>query len=176
MPSPKAPGPDRDFIRVQASAIHGTGVFAKRPIPRGTRVFEYAGRRVAKAELLAAAGRGERTLTYVLNLDEDTAIDGAEGGNDARFVNHSCEPNCEIYIFDGTPYVYAMQEIPAGAELTFDYQLQSVGSARLSRALSRELFPCHCGAPTCRGTLVALPKRRAKAGRATPAQAAPPQG
>lgn len=176
MPSTKGPGPDRDFIRVQASAIHGTGVFAKHPIPRGTRVLEYAGRRVAKAELLAAAGRGERTLTYVLNLDEDTAIDGAEGGNDARFVNHSCEPNCEVYIFDGTPYVYAMQEIPAGAELTFDYQLQSVGGARLTRALSRTLFPCHCGAPACRGTLVAFPKRRAKAGRATPAQATPPQG
>lgn len=176
MTNPSGPGQDRDFIQVGASGIHGTGVFAKRPIPRGTRVIEYAGRRLAKAELLAAAERGERALTYVLNLDEEMAIDGAEGGNDARFVNHSCEPNCEVYIFDGTPYIYAMQEIPAGAELTFDYQLQSALSMRISRALSRELFPCHCGAPTCRGTLVAFPKRRAKAGRAIPAQPTPPQG
>lgn len=172
----QVPAQDRDFIRVGASGIHGTGVFAKRPIPRGTRVIEYAGRRLAKAGLLAAAERGERKLTYVLNLDEDFAIDGAEEGNDARFVNHSCEPNCEIYIFDGTPYLYAMQEIAAGSELTFDYKLQSASSARISRALSRELFPCHCGAPACRGTLVAFPERRAKPGRAASAQPAPPQG
>ncbi|WP_243304571.1 SET domain-containing protein [Geothrix oryzisoli] len=175
MPSPMDPGRDRDFIRVRPSGIHGTGVFAKRPIPRGTRIIEYAGRRLIKVELLEAAARGERELTYVLNLDEDLAIDGAEQGNDARFVNHSCEPNCEIYIFDGTPYLYAMQEIAAGVELTFDYKLQSAGALRISRALSRELFPCHCGAPMCRGTLVALPKRRARTGRATPAQLSPPQ-
>jgi SET domain-containing protein len=176
MPFPQGPGQDRDFIQVQASGIHGTGVFAKRSIPKGTRVIEYAGRRLAKAELLAAAERGERKLTYVLNLDEDLAIDGAEQGNDARFVNHSCEPNCEVYIFDGTPYLYAMQEIAAGMELTFDYQLQSASALRISRTLGRELFPCHCGAPTCRGTLVALPKRRARTGRVHPTQVSPPQG
>lgn len=176
MPNLKGSGQDRDFIRLQDSDIHGTGVFAKRTIPKGTRVIEYAGRRWAKADLLAAAGRGERKLTYVLNLDDERAIDGAEGGNDARFVNHSCEPNCEVYIFDGTPYLYAMQDIPAEAELTFDYQLQSVSSVRLSRALSRELFPCHCGAPTCRGTLVAAPKKRVRSARQTQAKASPPQG
>ncbi len=173
MPRRQDTGPDRDFTRVQASPIHGTGVFAKRPIPKGTRVFEYAGRRLPKAQLLAEAGRGERALTYVLNLDAETAIDGAEAGNDARFINHSCAPNCEIYIFDGTPYVYAMQEIPSGAELTFDYRLQSASAQRLTRAMSRALFPCHCGAPTCRGTLVALPERRARTARAAPP---PPQG
>lgn len=176
MPNPKGSGEDRDFIRVRPSGIHGSGVFARRPIPRGTRVIEYAGRRMAKAELLAAAERGERTLTYVLNLDEDLAVDGAEEGNEARFINHSCEPNCEVYVFDGIPYIYAMQAIPTGAELTFDYQLQAVGGRRLSPALSRELFPCRCGAPACRGTLVALPKRRARPARATVVQGPPPQG
>ena len=165
MPMTKAPVQDRDFIRVQASGIHGTGVFAKRSIPRGTRVIEYAGQRLPKAQLLEAAERGERFLTYVLNLDADTAIDGAEQGNDARFINHSCEPNCEVYIFDETAYIYAMQEIPAEAELSFDYQLQSASPVRLSRALSRELFPCNCGAQRCRGTLVAPPKRRLASAR-----------
>jgi len=167
---------DRDFIQVHPSGIHGMGVFAKRAIPRGTRVIEYAGRRFAKVDLLEAAQRGERTLTYVLNLDAERAIDGAEQGNEARFVNHSCEPNCEVYVFDDTPYLYAMQDIIAGAELTFDYQLQSMKSHRLSRALSRELFPCHCGAPACRGTLVALRKQRARSTRGLPSQPAPPQG
>jgi SET domain-containing protein len=176
MPKTQGSAPDRDFIRVQASGIHGTGVFAKRPIPRGTRVIEYQGRRLPKAQLLEEAERGERKLTYVLNLDEQTAIDGAEDGNDARFVNHSCEPNCEIYIFDGIPYLYAMQEIPAEAELTFDYKLQSARSHRLSRSLSRELFPCHCGAPACRGTLVALPEPRTRKTRTSGKQASPPQG
>ncbi len=176
MPKTHGTASDRDFTRVRPSTIHGTGVFAKRAIPKGTRVLEYAGRRLPKAQLLAEAGRGERALTYVLNLDAETAVDGAEEGNDARFINHSCEPNCEVYIFDGTPYVYAMQDIPAGAELTFDYQLRSVTAHRLSQALSRELFPCHCGAPGCRGTLVALPKRRARAPRTSRSESPRPQG
>ena len=167
---------DRDFIRVPPSGIHGTGVIAKRAIPKGTRVIEYAGRRLFKAELLEAAARGERLLTYVLNLDADTAIDGAEQGNDARFINHSCEPNCEVYVFDETPYIYAMQDIPAAAELTFDYKLQSATSLRISLALSREIFPCNCGAPACRGTLVAPPKRRARPARSPSMHASPPQG
>ncbi len=172
----QTPTQERDFILVQSSRIHGTGVFAKRPIPRGTRVIEYAGRRFSKAELLGAAERGERSLTYVLNLDADTAIDGADEGNAARFVNHSCEPNCEIYIFDEIPYLYAMRDIPAEAELTFDYKLQSASSVRISRALSRELFPCRCGAPDCRGTLVAPTGKRAGTARPSPSRSSPPQG
>lgn len=176
MPKTNDPDKDRDFIRVQPSGIHGTGVFAKRPIPKGTRVIEYAGRRVAKAELVEQAERGERKTTYVLNLDADTAIDGAEQGNDARFINHSCEPNCEVYVFDATPYIYAMVDIPGGTELTFDYQLQSATARRISRPLCRELFPCHCGAPTCRGSLVAFPARRRDRARRPPTRSSPPQG
>lgn len=167
---------DRDFIEVQNSTIHGTGVFAKRSIPKGTRVIDYAGRRWPKSHLLEAAERGERNLTYVLNLDADTAIDGAELGNAARFINHSCQPNCEVYVFDATPYIYAMQEIPPGAELTFDYKLQSPSSRRISLALSRELFPCNCGTPACRGTLVAPPKRRSAPARSLKQRASLSQG
>ena len=176
MPMTQGAKGDRDFIQVQASGIHGTGVFAKRLIPKGTRVVEYQGRRRPKAQLLEEAVRGERKLTYVLNLDADTAIDGAEQGNDARFVNHSCEPNCELYIFDATPYIYAMEDIPAEAELTFDYHLQSAASRRISRALGRELFPCHCGTPSCRGSLVALPPRRKDRAHSSPPRSTPPQG
>jgi uncharacterized protein len=147
---------DRDFIRVRSSAIHGQGVFAYRPIPKGTRVVAYGGERVLKERLLEEVERGLRALTYVLNLDEETAIDGAVGGTEARFLNHSCAPNCEVYIFDGVPYLYAMEDIAEGAELTFDYKLQSVAGGRASARLCRALFPCRCGAPDCRGTLAAL--------------------
>ncbi len=150
------PPEDRDFIRVRPSTIHGMGVFAHRPIPKGTRVTAYGGERVRKADLPAQVEAGTRTLTYVLNLDEDTAIDGAVGGTDARFVNHCCAPNCEVYIFDGVPYLYAMEPIPEGAELTFDYKLQSMSGEQASADLCRALLPCRCGAPDCRGTLVAL--------------------
>ena len=164
--------PERDLVWVQASAIHGTGAFAKGPIPRGTRIVEYKGQRCRKEALLEAAERGERKLTYVLNLDEALAIDGAVDGNEARFLNHSCAPNCEVIIFDGVPYFYALRDILEGAELTFDYQLQSATGHRLSRALSRQLFPCHCGARGCRGTLVAPPP---KAGSRRLVPDSPPQ-
>jgi SET domain-containing protein len=160
----------RDFILVSSSPIHGTGIFAKRPIPRGTRVITYQGEKVLKTQLMAEVERGERVLTYVLNLDAAFAIDGARQGNDARFVNHSCQPNCEVYVFEGVPYIYAMEDLPEGIELTFDYRLQSTTTQGISKRLSRELFPCRCGSPACRGTLVALPapRKRPTSSRRTP--------
>jgi len=144
----------RDFIRVDDSPIHGIGVFAKHDIPKGTRVIAYLGERETKAQFIEDARTQGRALTYVLNVDETHAIDGAVGGNEARFVNHSCAPNCEIYVFDGVPYLYAMMDITEGTELTFDYQLQSMKHGRLSQRLGREFYPCHCGASHCRGTLL----------------------
>lgn len=144
----------RDFIRVDASPIHGTGVFAKREIPKGTRIIAYAGERTTRARLVEEARTRGRDLTYVLNVDDTEAIDGAVGGNDARFVNHACVPNCEVYVFGGVPYLYAQEDIPIGAELTFDYQLRSMASERLSLRLARERHPCACGSPHCRGTLL----------------------
>ena len=145
---------DRDFTRVETSAIHGKGVFAKRVIPKGTRIFEYAGERVLKTNLAADLAAGLTSLTYVMNLNETTAIDGERGGNDARFINHSCNPNCEIYYFNETPYVYSICEIQPGEELSFDYQYHTDDSVVLSEEEKRSWFPCRCGASNCRGTLI----------------------
>lgn len=153
---------DRDFILVRDSPIHGRGVFARRSIPRGTRVIAYAGRRWDTATLMAAVARDERALTYVLDLDGARVIDGAEDGNDARFINHSCAPNCEVYVFDDTPYVYAKTEIAEGTELTFDYMLQSAEGSPIPLSVQRKLLPCHCGTDRCRGTMAA-PLRRGRA-------------
>lgn len=146
---------NRDFIRVGKSKIQGQGVFAKRNIPKGTRIIEYCGDRVPKRDLLVDFANGITSLIYVLNLNESMAIDGERNGNDARFVNHCCQPNCEVYIFDNIPYIYAMENISRWTELTFDYKLQSMSGKRLSKKERIELFPCKCGAKKCRATLIA---------------------
>ena len=135
---------NRDFIRVGLSRIAGTGVFAIRRIPRGTRIIEYTGKRIPI---------GESTSRYTIALDETTAIDGDQGGNDARFVNHGCEPNCEAYVFDGRAYLYAMRDVAHGEELTFDYKLGPAPGADTTD-VDLEDFRCRCGAVTCRGTLL----------------------
>ena len=145
---------DRDFTLVRTSPVHGRGVFAKRMIPKGTRIFEYAGERVQKANLAQDLVDGLTSLVYVMNLNETYAVDGERGGNDARFINHSCDPNCEVLYFNDTPYIYAMQEIPEGDELSFDYKYGIEGDVEASLEQKREWFPCNCGAKNCRGTLL----------------------
>ena len=145
---------DRDFTLVRTSPVHGSGVFAKRMIPKGTRIFEYAGKRVQKANLAQDLVDGLTSLVYVMNLNETYAVDGERGGNDARFINHSCDPNCEVLYFNDTPYIYAMQEIPEGDELSFDYKYGIEGDVEASQEQKREWFPCNCGAKNCRGTLL----------------------
>ena len=110
----------RDFLRVGTSRIEGTGVFAKRKIPRGTRIIEYTGERVPIGAVFHEVTEGQPARIYAFALDETTAINGARGGNEARFFNHSCDPNCEAYVFDGHLYLYAMRDIRHGEELTFD--------------------------------------------------------
>lgn len=145
---------NRDFIRVGKSRIQGLGVFAKRLIPKGSRICEYAGERVPKDQLMLDLANGLTSLVYVLNLNDELAIDGERNGNDARYINHCCEPNCEVYIFDEIPYIYAMENIPRFSELTFDYKLQSLNDKKLTKKEKLALFPCNCGAKKCRGTLI----------------------
>lgn len=149
--------PNRDFARVGRSRIEGRGVFAKRLIPRGTRIFEYLGeRRTVSSVVLGGLDGGPHT--YLFRLNDQIIIDGAVGGNDARFINHGCEPNCEAYVFDDRLYIYAMRDIRRGEELTFDYRLGlAFGHAR---GKAREKYVCHCGAPTCRGTMLGSRRRR----------------
>lgn len=144
---------NRDFIRVGKSRIEGRGVFAKRRIPRGTRIIEYAGDHVPILGLLRQLDEGTPSRTYVFALDDTTAIDGARNGNDARFFNHSCDPNCEPYIFDGHVYIYAMRDVPRGEELTFDYRLGPADPAA-SPGQDTAGYRCGCGAVNCRGTLL----------------------
>ncbi len=146
------PTADRDFIRVAPSPIHGQGVFAKRGIPRGTRVIEYTGERRSLESLVRDTSGASETYAYLAHLHRGMLIDGSRNGNDARFVNHSCDPNCELYVFDDHLYVYAMRDIVEGEELTFDYQLDSPSGLAAVRARD-EGAPCSCGSTNCRGTM-----------------------
>lgn len=152
---------DRDFIRVGRSRIEGTGVFAKRKIPKGARIIEYIGARVPVDAVVAVANDVPPAAVYAFRLNETTIIDGACGGNDSRYVNHSCAPNCEALCFDDHMYFYALRDITRGEELTFDYRLNASSTRRPTRR-ARVAHACRCGSANCRGTMLARRSARSQ--------------
>ena len=145
---------------VRRSARHGRGVFATARIPAGTRIVEYTGELISEAEgerryPTAAHGREEPEHTYLLTLDERRLIDANVGGNAARFINHSCEPNCEPIAFGDHMWIVAIRDILPGEELGYDYAIE-LDEPHTPRRKRR--FPCACGARRCRGSLL-RPKR-----------------
>jgi len=130
-------------VIVRPSGIHGWGGFASRDLRQGRCVIEYLGRRITKAESLR---RCEANNPYLFALDDDWDLDGSVPWNPARFLNHSCRPNCEAECLEGRVWIVARRDIGAGEELTFNYgyDLQDF----------RE-HPCRCGAPDCVGYIVA---------------------
>lgn len=140
------------FIEVRTSGIHGLGAFATRRIERGQPIGHYAGRRYGED---AAERDWDHGLTYVFGLSDGSFIDGAEGGNATRHLNHSCEPNCvafEIEGDDGSPQILieALRTIEPGEELFIDYALDVGGEA------DPGAYPCACGAARCRGTMLGV--------------------
>ncbi len=137
-------------IVVRQSSIHGKGVFAKRSIPAGARLIEYKGERIRDedSEYLYT----ESTHTFLFMLDNDEVIDGSRNGNTARWINHSCDPNCEANEEDGRLFINTVRAVEPGEEITIDYNLYL--EVRHTAALKRE-YACACGARQCRGTLLA---------------------
>jgi len=152
-PPETATQPDRDFIRVGQSRIEGKGVFAKRMIPRGTRIIEYTGARRAIESLVTDLANGRDPGVYLIHLHHGMTIDGSIDGNDARFINHGCDPNCEIYRFSDRLYVYAMRDISPEEELTFDYGLHTPPGIAAKKGKAKD-YACRCGSPNCRGTML----------------------
>lgn len=134
---------ETDLIIFQSSPIQGTGGFARRDIPAGTRVIEYVGEKISKQESLA---RCEGNNEYIFALDEQWDLDGNVSWNPARFLNHSCAPNCEAQLEAGRIWLVAARDIRAGEELTFNYGYDLEDY--------RE-HPCNCGAVGCVGFIVA---------------------
>jgi uncharacterized protein len=124
-------------------------------------VVEYTGERISHAEADARyddAG-ADRHHTFLFTVDRSTVLDAAVGGSAARFLNHSCEPNCAPIVERGRVYIEAARDIRTGEELTYEYAFRREGSADEEK---EERYACRCGARRCRGTLLS-PRRSRRA-------------
>jgi SET domain-containing protein len=148
-------------IRVRLSAIHGNGVFATRKILAGARIIEYDGKRITENQAEKRFGLDPENPhhTFFFSLQSGKLIDGGDRGNDARWINHSCAPNCEAQEEKGRVYIHALRDIVRGEELSYDYGL--VIEEKMTKAL-KQAYVCRCGTPKCRGTMLAPAKKTAK--------------
>jgi len=144
--------------RVRRSGIHRRGLFAARDIQKGTRVIEYVGERITKAESQRRAVRTiERAAktgggaVYIFELNKRTDIDGNVATNFARLINHSCQANCETEIIRGKIWIIAVRNIKQGEEFSYDYGYDLD---------HYEEHPCRCGSRNCVGYIVAKDQRR----------------
>lgn len=154
----------RPPYEVRRSEIQGRGVFATRRIRPGQRIIEYAGERISNAEADRRYDEEKmgRHHTFLFTLTSRTVVDGNRKGSDARYINHSCDPNCVAVIEDGRIWIDALKNIQPGTELAYDYQYERTGPKDEEL---EEFYRCSCGTAKCRGTILkAKPKRRRKAG------------
>src|SRR5688572_21910559 len=148
------------LIEVRNSPVHGRGVFAAAPIAKGARIIEYLGERMSHE---AADARYEDhdesdNHTFLFIVDKNTVIDAGVSGNDARFINHQCEGNCESVIENRRVFIDATRDIAAGEELGYDYE---IGREKDDPPNVDEIYACRCGSPKCRGTMLWPPKKEA---------------
>ena len=153
-PTPKPRDASKlDLIEVRDSPIHGRGVYARADIKKGKRILEYVGERIShkEADRRYMEKGDDDGHTFFFVVDGRTVIDGGVGGNPSRYVNHTCDPNCETVIDERRVFVETIRNIKAGEELGYDYQL-TWESTDDPEELA--LYACRCGAKNCRGTML----------------------
>lgn len=158
--TPSAPRTARR-LQMRSSGVHGKGVFALRAIAAGEVLIEYTGEVISWEETMRRHPHDPQhpEHTFFFQLEDGRVIDGQYGGNTSRWINHACDPNCEAEEdADCRVFIRALRDIAPGEELFFDYGLNI--DERYTAALKRR-YACYCGAPDCRGTMLA-PKRRAR--------------
>jgi SET domain-containing protein len=140
-------------VQVRLSGVHGKGVFALVDIPGGERIIEYVGEIISwkQAQRRHPHDPQQPNHTFYFHVDDKHVIDALHGGNESRWINHSCGPNCEADEEDGRIYIKSLRKIKAGEELNYDYGL--VIDEPLTPAIKAD-YPCWCGCPQCRGTLL----------------------
>jgi hypothetical protein len=153
-----------DLITTRRSRIHGNGVFAAAHIKRGTRLIQYKGQLRSHKEVDRVYGEEIDTgHTFLFTLNDTYVIDANLHGNDARWINHSCDPNCEaVHVEDEDEdpardaiFIDAIRDIAAGEELTYNY---GIVLAEAHTPEMKRLWACHCGSKNCSGTML-QPKR-----------------
>jgi uncharacterized protein len=140
---------------VRRSPVHGKGAFALQTIPKGTRVAEYTGEKITWKEVWRRypddEKEGEQNHTFLFEIDDKHVLDANYGGNSSRWINHSCNPNCEVTGEGDRIFIEAKRTIKAGEELNYDYNIQL--EERHTPAVKRR-YLCRCGARNCRGTIL----------------------
>ena len=165
------------MIEVRNSSVHGSGVFALRRIRKGTTIIEYQGDRVSHDEVdeRYADKLESDSHTFLFTVDSKIVIDAGVNGNDARFINHGCDPSCESTIVSKRVFIEAIRTINPGEELCYDY---AIGRDPDDPPDVDEIFACRCGAAGCRGSMLEprkaprMRKKRAKQGQGRAAGAA----
>ena len=154
---------------IRGSKIAGRGAFAVRPIRKGERLVEYVGERLTHAESDARYDdhAGDAHHTFLFSVNRRTVIDATHGGNESRFINHSCEPNCESVIEGNRVFIDAIRNIRTGEELTYDYAFERDGTETPEEETG--LYGCRCGSKKCRGTIL-VPLSKAELKRRAAAQ------
>jgi len=146
----------RRRFAVRSSGIHGKGVFALIHIPKGTRLIEYKGQRLTEAQVDRRYAKDDDPHTFLFALDDGMVIDASTNGNSARWINHSCAPNCEAVDDKDRIYIEALRAIRPGEELSYNYGIEL--EERHTPALKR-LYQCRCGARGCKGTILSNKKK-----------------
>jgi uncharacterized protein len=126
-------------VRVGPSRIAGQGLFAAQDIQKGIRIIQYIGARIPKAVSVERVAQGN---AYIFAFNDHYDIDGKTLKNTARYINHSCEPNCEAVVTKHTIWIVALRDIQAGEELSYNY------------GLTTKQYRCRCGAKSCCGYIL----------------------
>lgn len=159
-------------FEIRDSVIAGKGAFALRPIKKGERLIEYVGERIthAEADRRYDDDSMDEHHTFLFTVSTRTVIDATVDGNDSRYINHSCDPNCEAEIGNGRVWISAIADIAVGEELHYDYGYERSGD---ETAEDEARYKCLCGTAKCRGSImesVAAFKARQRKERATRAR------
>lgn len=153
-------------IQVRRSPIHGNGVFAASDLAADSRVIEYQGRRLTHAQAdKRYAGNAETGHTFLFTLNDAYVIDANEGGNAARWINHSCAPNCKAYLIEhkgrdrklDRVVIETLRPLKVGEELAYNYAI-TLDERHTPRL--KKLWQCRCGAARCTGTMLTTKPRR----------------
>jgi hypothetical protein len=141
-------------FEARRSSIQGRGVFATRAIKEGTRLLEYKGEIISEdeADIRYPFDEEERHHTFLFRIDSGEVIDAGPRGSIAKYINHSCDPNCEAVEEDNRIFIDAIRDIRRGEELVYDYNFIL---DEPHNAANKKLYPCNCGSRSCRGTILA---------------------